>query len=681
MAEHSSETRALPVDPGPRRPSFFEWLPWEKLLIWGLFLLAVYTLRHFFLIIFLTFLLSYSLRSFVMWGCGILSPDRERVWLERVLTVISFGLVILGFYGVGSYLGPRLVEQGQQLVTRVRDLNPDVDFKAVQEKVLGPFLFKRKYGDPEDEAFQEAFRARQEAGTIPKVKDYKAFHDETAKLRREYEAVMADALLAESLEQLGDVGQAREFEEWLVKHVAPTLYEKAPERYDVIWRAKYEKLIVRYGVKPIDELSDEDRERLICADIVDEEILLQPPESWPSRYRDDWKDFHRSYLLDNFRELEAYHERFATYYETSMKAIYDDTTKGTQLPPDYESFALLAEAYEKGDEEFSRVHDQMEPNELSQEERQEELYANFELEEHKKLTAEFMNQDLIQRLTANVGGYIDQGVNTLAVGVRDGLRYLFILPVQIALSLLLSLFISFDIPKIRRGIRSLADSRVDGFYQEIAPGLINFGRLIGRAFQAQGVIAIFNTLLTFAAIKVLGVQNEVFLCAIVFVCSFIPVLGVVLSSVPIAIVALFQQPGGDIWLALQATGAILIIHFIETSVLNPKILGEMLHLHPVLVLTVLAVGEHFFGVWGLLLGVPVTVYVIRCVILNTGIPGLIEPSPRSPRVAMAGVSVRVMAPSAGPADEETSERGGFTSESLAVPTAHEAMENESRDAG
>jgi hypothetical protein len=87
------------------------------------------------------------------------------------------------------------------------------------------------------------------------------------------------------------------------------------------------------------------------------------------------------------------------------------------------------------------------------------------------------------------------------------------------------------------------------------------------------------------------------------------------------------QRDGSIFLALKAIGAILLIHFLETSVLNPKILGDMLHLHPVLVLAVLAIGEHFFGIWGLLLGVPVAVYIIRCVILNEEIPGLIEQTP------------------------------------------------------
>jgi predicted PurR-regulated permease PerM len=193
------------------------------------------------------------------------------------------------------------------------------------------------------------------------------------------------------------------------------------------------------------------------------------------------------------------------------------------------------------------------------------------------------------------------------------------------LSLLLSFFITIDIHRIRGGVLRLRQSRMRDFYDEIAPGLYTFGRLIGRAFQAQGVIAFFNTFLTFLALNFLQIKNEVFLCAIVFVCSFIPVLGVVLSSIPIAVMAIVQ-PGGTVFLGLKAIGAILVIHFIETSILNPKILGDMLHLHPVMVLAVLAVGEHFFGVWGLLLSVPVTVYILRCVILNEEIPGLIEPA-------------------------------------------------------
>jgi len=52
------------------------------------------------------------------------------------------------------------------------------------------------------------------------------------------------------------------------------------------------------------------------------------------------------------------------------------------------------------------------------------------------------------------------------------------------------------------------------------------------------------------------------------------------------------------------------IHVIEAYGLNPAIYSAHLKLHPLLVLTVLVVAEHSLGVWGLLLAVPLTVFVL-----------------------------------------------------------------------
>jgi predicted PurR-regulated permease PerM len=60
-------------------------------------------------------------------------------------------------------------------------------------------------------------------------------------------------------------------------------------------------------------------------------------------------------------------------------------------------------------------------------------------------------------------------------------------------------------------------------------------------------------------------------------------------------------------------------------VLSPRIVGRILHLHPVLVLAVLVVGEHLFGIWGLLLGVPIAVFAIHAGVLAEAIPGIYEP--------------------------------------------------------
>jgi len=60
-------------------------------------------------------------------------------------------------------------------------------------------------------------------------------------------------------------------------------------------------------------------------------------------------------------------------------------------------------------------------------------------------------------------------------------------------------------------------------------------------------------------------------------------------------------------------------------ILSPRIIGKIGHLHPVLVIAILLVSEHFFGMWGLVLGVPVAIYIIRVIILRSPIPGIYEP--------------------------------------------------------
>ena len=59
---------------------------------------------------------------------------------------------------------------------------------------------------------------------------------------------------------------------------------------------------------------------------------------------------------------------------------------------------------------------------------------------------------------------------------------------------------------------------------------------------------------------------------------------------------------------LFAIGMILIIHTIEAYVLNPRIFGHHLRMNAVLVLIVLTIAGKLFGVWGLVLGLPVVNY-------------------------------------------------------------------------
>jgi predicted PurR-regulated permease PerM len=198
-------------------------------------------------------------------------------------------------------------------------------------------------------------------------------------------------------------------------------------------------------------------------------------------------------------------------------------------------------------------------------------------------------------------------VNVISAGLAATTRF----TLQGLVSLVLSFVIVWDMPAIRRGVESLAHSRLAWLYAETAPALNAFGILFGKALQAQCLVAAVNTALTASGMLFLQLPGVAFLSLIVFFCSFIPVAGVIISTVPVGFVALTEYGVGRL---LAVIVLVIVAHAVEAYLLNPAIYSAHLKLHPLIVLVVLVVAEHTLGVWGLLLAVPVTVFTLEFLI-------------------------------------------------------------------
>jgi predicted PurR-regulated permease PerM len=177
------------------------------------------------------------------------------------------------------------------------------------------------------------------------------------------------------------------------------------------------------------------------------------------------------------------------------------------------------------------------------------------------------------------------------------------------LSLLFSFLIILDYPLLMRSFAKLEKSRLAFVFQEVNPGIVQFSKMLGKAFEAQFFIAMLNGILTGIGIFALGIGKYLsFLVSTVFLCSFIPIVGVFISSVPICMVSLQDHGPGTM---LVAICLIVIIHIIEAYILNPRIYGSRLHLNPVVVLGILTVFGKLFGLWGLILGVPLCTWFLK----------------------------------------------------------------------
>jgi len=152
--------------------------------------------------------------------------------------------------------------------------------------------------------------------------------------------------------------------------------------------------------------------------------------------------------------------------------------------------------------------------------------------------------------------------------------------------------------------------QIFGFFRSLVPppSRRSFDRLLYRmdrglsgVVRGQLVICAVNGLLSAIGFVMFGLKYWPVLALIAGVMSIIPIFGSILSTVPAVLIGLTQ----DFWIALWVLLWILMIHQVEANLLNPKIIGVAARLHPVLVVFSLIVGEHFFGLWGALLAVPV----------------------------------------------------------------------------
>jgi predicted PurR-regulated permease PerM len=212
--------------------------------------------------------------------------------------------------------------------------------------------------------------------------------------------------------------------------------------------------------------------------------------------------------------------------------------------------------------------------------------------------------------TADSGGNLKKNLSMVFLysGKMLGIASSFLL------SLLFSFLIILDYPRLTHSFSKLEKSRFAFVVKEVKPGIIQFSRMLGKAFQAQFIIALLNSLLTFIGLWAIGIgKYSAFLISIVFLCSFVPIAGVFMSSVPICMVSL-QDHG--LFLMFMAIILIIIIHTIETYVLNPRIYGSHMRMNPVVVLSILTIFGKIFGLWGLILGVPLCNWFIRVVCLQ-----------------------------------------------------------------
>jgi predicted PurR-regulated permease PerM len=133
--------------------------------------------------------------------------------------------------------------------------------------------------------------------------------------------------------------------------------------------------------------------------------------------------------------------------------------------------------------------------------------------------------------------------------------------------------------------------------------LNHLDRVLDGYIRGQVLMCLIAWILVTIGLLILRVPHAFTLGMLAGLTRAVPIIGPLLGAIPIALVCLLTTQ------SIQITGFVLLgftaMHFLESKVLLPKVIGHEVDLHPVSVIIALLLGMEFFGFIGVFLAVPV----------------------------------------------------------------------------
>jgi predicted PurR-regulated permease PerM len=132
--------------------------------------------------------------------------------------------------------------------------------------------------------------------------------------------------------------------------------------------------------------------------------------------------------------------------------------------------------------------------------------------------------------------------------------------------------------------------------------------LLGSFIRGQLTVSIIHGIIVYIFLSILGVKYAVFLGSFGIILNIIPYFGLLVEITLAVIVSLFSgDPGFQVPLVVILY---LIQNLLETSFITPKIVGDKIGLHPVILILSLFVFSYFFGFLGMLIALPTMSIII-----------------------------------------------------------------------
>ncbi len=126
-------------------------------------------------------------------------------------------------------------------------------------------------------------------------------------------------------------------------------------------------------------------------------------------------------------------------------------------------------------------------------------------------------------------------------------------------------------------------------------------KILRRYIYAQFILSAFVFVFTFTALYFINIKYALLLSILNGLFNIIPIFGPIIGTIPAIIIAFMMSP----YKALYVFIAYFIIQQVEADIIAPKITGETINIHPIVIILLILIGQKIGGVFGMILSVPI----------------------------------------------------------------------------
>ena len=173
---------------------------------------------------------------------------------------------------------------------------------------------------------------------------------------------------------------------------------------------------------------------------------------------------------------------------------------------------------------------------------------------------------------------------------------------QVIVALIIMPFMLFYLLRDGKGLRDYITQFLPNKLREpVGKVLSDVNQQLANYVRGQITVAVIVAIMFIIFFKIIGLRYAVALGVTAGILNLVPYLGSFLAMIPALVLGLIAGPV----MLLKVIIVFIVEQTIEGRFVSPLILGSQLNIHPITILFVLLTSGSMFGIWGVLLGIPI----------------------------------------------------------------------------